>query len=317
MIKQRSSARVDLVGGTLDIFPISLVLRNSTTINFALSIFAETEIQDTNLDHVIIESKEYNTSVSSKEIDSTSPLYFALRIIHFFCDKGLKISLSSNIPPGSGLGGSSTMGINLFKALMRKFNKTYAPSEIVSIVSSIEASILNAGPVGIQDYYPALYGGILAIKGDYQGTQIKQLWSEKRSNMIKNNFTLIYSGKTRNSGFNNWSVYKSFFDRDKKTVALLEEIAENSHQAYNALLQDNEDNFISRVLKDGELREKLCPNIITEEMKVFSRKADTKIKVCGAGGGGCFLALKSKNLDKYAKEFSMNPLEFSVQGELL
>ena len=46
MIEKSGSVRVDLVGGTLDLFPINLILENAYTINCATSLKTKVKIID-------------------------------------------------------------------------------------------------------------------------------------------------------------------------------------------------------------------------------------------------------------------------------
>ena len=58
MIKKEGSVRIDLVGGTLDISPINLVLKDAITLNFATDIKAKVEIEDADIDGAEIISND-------------------------------------------------------------------------------------------------------------------------------------------------------------------------------------------------------------------------------------------------------------------
>ncbi len=125
---EKGSVRIDLLGGTLDLPPIDNIL-NSKTLNFATSLFAEVKIEaNDNTNEVVIFSEDYNKSYSysvellnqlknTRDFQSQNleEMEFVIRIITLFPISSLKISLKSGSPPGGGLGGSSAMGVTLFK----------------------------------------------------------------------------------------------------------------------------------------------------------------------------------------------------------
>ena len=53
------SVRVDLIGGTLDIYPINVVLDDVYTLNCATSLMANVEIESIQDRKIVIESKDY------------------------------------------------------------------------------------------------------------------------------------------------------------------------------------------------------------------------------------------------------------------
>ena len=69
--------------------------------------------------------------------------------------------MESDAPTGSGLGGSSAMGVTIYKALAEYTSVALDRDEAIKIVNGLEGKILDSGPAGYQDYHPALYGGIL------------------------------------------------------------------------------------------------------------------------------------------------------------
>ena len=306
-IIKEGSVRVDLVGGTLDIEPINLILRNSVTLNLATDLKAKVTLRQNDSSDLVIHSLDYQKSYHFKEEEITEQnlfsssyfgeMTFILQILYLFnITSGLTIELSSGAPPGSGLGGSSAMGVTLYQALCELIGQEIRPFEVVQKVKSIEARILNQGMPGFQDYFPALIGGILAIKGIEGEILVEQLYHEELKNFLQDHVTLIYSGQSRQSGINNWEVYKSFFDGDAKVKAGLEKIAQISQETLSSLKNQDWQRVLTLVAQEGEEREKLFPGIKTEKIKNFHEdlrqdKELLGLKMCGAGGGGCFLIL--------------------------
>ncbi len=329
------SVRVDLLGGTLDLSPINLILPEVITINLATSLKASAIIEKADIAGVEIVSIDYGTSQVFTSQDFSpekfsngffGPLNFVAQILfELKFISGAKITLKSGSPAGAGLGGSSTMGMTLYKGIRKFQNQDLDQKHALTVIKGIEAKCLDAGPTGYQDYYPALYGGVLALKANVGGVIVEQLFDDELKSVLENHLTLVYSGITRNSGINNWEVYKSFFDDKGDVRAGLEKIAKLSYEAYQAILDRNWSKFIHSIKLEGAIREKLFPGIVCIEVKSLFLELQKKysglgLKVCGAGGGGCFLIIHDADAGKKVKEMirtkGMSVLDFHVEAPL-
>lgn len=333
-IIKEGSVRVDLAGGTLDIDPIHLILPNVVTLNVATSLKAQIEITEEKTDSLILESLDYKSVETFSLADFTwekirsdffGPLNLVAALItDLQIDKGLRIKLKSGSPPGAGLGGSSAMAITLYQALVEASGKNLSKKEIFQRVKDIEAMILDCGPTGYQDYYPALYGGILALNASAGGVEIEQLYSPELKGILENNLTLISSNETRFSAINNWQVYQGFFNRDPKMRKGLQEINIAAQELYAALKAKDANRIAKAIIKEGEIREHLFEKILSPKMlEVKKELSETEcgIKVCGAGGGGCFLVVGEKikirsKLDDLCRRYEMQQLDFVIEPPL-
>lgn len=332
-VTNSGSVRVDLVGGTLDIEPINLILENVVTLNVATSLKANVELIKTDYDGIEIHSQDYGKIYSWKasELTRHNILYsgifkemtFILQILTLFnIHSNLRINLSSGAPAGSGLGGSSAMGVTLYKALCEFTETSFDIRSAVQRVKGVESRILNQGVAGYQDYYPALTGGILSIVGREGYIDVEQLYTPELKNYLEKHLSLIYSGQSRASGINNWEVYKGFFDKNPKIIDGLKKIAEISHKTYLAIKNNNYDEIASLIAQEGVAREELFPGISTDKIKEFvsevKRESDVfGTKMCGAGGGGCFLLVHNGEshflIEDKAKKYGMNVLPFEIE----
>lgn len=331
-VTSEGSVRVDLVGGTLDLEPINLIIPNVVTLNLATSLKAKVSVSSRSDNKIIIESKDYNKTYEYSLDDFTEEkLYFSnhfeemsflCQIIYFFKpEAGLNFSLSSGAPAGSGLGGSSSMGVTLFKAMSKLLNLSYSIDETVKIVKSTEGRILNQGVPGYQDYYPALTGGVLCLRGDHHKITYKQLFSPELKKVLEQRITLVYSNISRNSGINNWDVYKGFFDKKEDVVKALNDIAKISFDAYQALENQEYEKFLILIGREGDKRKTLAAGIMPAEIhslqeELSKRFSDVGMKMCGAGGGGCFLITHPKEakeqINTIVQSHSMKVLPFEI-----
>ncbi len=330
------SVRVDLVGGTLDIPPIHLILKDVKTLNVATSLKAKVILTSSELEGVEIISKDYDSSFFFAQNEFTEeklfrsthfgPLNFVAQILyHFNVTKNLTLELSSKAPAGSGLGGSSSMGVTLYKGLCEYLNLEFCKLEAIKIVRSIESRILDKGVAGYQDYYPALYSGILSLNAAVSKIEVDQLYNSGLKEYLESHITLVFSGDTRLSGINNWEVYKSFFDGNKEVREGMNKIAEITNNLYNAIKNKEYNKIIGFIAEEGQQREKLFPNICPANIKdlfkdLKDKLANVGLKMCGAGGGGCFIithnAEDKETVSKIIKKFQMKELEFKIEAPL-
>ena len=121
MIRSTAPTRIDLAGGTLDIWPLYLQFKNPPTLNAAINLYATVELTPRSDRKVVVESKDLLRKVEFKSIKSVPerhPLNLILKTLKYYQPKnGLNIVTSSAAPPGSGIGGSSALNIALHGAL--------------------------------------------------------------------------------------------------------------------------------------------------------------------------------------------------------
>ena len=307
-IEEQGCLRIDLLGSTLDIPPIDLIIGNSVTLNAAISLNARVSLTERDLSGVEIISRDYGTKIFFPSEDFVPAqlgsgrfreFAFVARILHHFgVVKNVSLVLESDSPTGGGLGGSSVLGVTLYRALSRLKGEDFGPGKALRVVRDIESCILESGPAGYQDYYPALYGGVLGLCPRPGGVEVCQLYTKKRAQFLQQHLTLVNSKVSHHSGQNNWQLYKSFFDGDSPFRRQLESIARLSRQAFEALQGDDFSGFLSAMSQEGEERGTFFPGIVVPEVQKLYASLQKKgpeigLKVCGAGGGGCFLLIHS------------------------
>lgn len=335
-VTKEGSVRVDLVGGTLDLEPINLILPNVVTLNVATSLKAKVVLESCDFDGVEIVSSDYGKTYKFQSSDfSLENLYsgvlfkemkFVCQILDLFeARKNLKVTLSSGAPAGSGLGGSSAMGVTLYSALCEFFNRPFNLYEAVQKVKGTEGRILNQGVPGYQDYFPALTGGILAIRGKAGELEYEQLYTEELKEYLESHMTLVYSGLSRDSGINNWDVYKAFFDKDPSIREAMSNIAEISHDTYKSILDKDYERVLELIGEEGKARVGLAANIAPSEILELKESLEKQfgplgLKMCGAGGGGCFILTHSPDSKTRLKEeiskLGMEVLDFCIDRPL-
>jgi D-glycero-alpha-D-manno-heptose-7-phosphate kinase len=329
------SVRVDLLGGTLDLNPINVILPNVVTLNVATSLKAKVKVIAIDFDGVEIVSRDYNSTDNFSSRDFTEEnlrngffknLTFIAEILNLFnLHKGVRLELESGSPPGAGLGGSSAMGVTCYSAIAQFLGQQFDRVEAIQKVNSLEAKILDCGPAGYQDYYPALFGGVLGLLPKPGRVEVEQLFSADLKKVLEESLTLVYSNETRLSGINNWEVYKAFFNRDQAVRKGMGEIANLSYRALETIRQKNYKDLIPLIAAEGEERRKLFQGILTPSMQEMHKEIKAAgnhlgMKICGAGGGGCFLlthrAEDRAMIDQLIMKYNMKKLDFVVEQPL-
>ncbi len=134
---------------------------------------------------------------------------------------------------------------------------------------------------------------------------------------------LFFSGKPRNSGINNWEVFKSRIDGDSAVKHQLQTIREESYLVHQGLQNSDWNMVFQGVNQEWEARKKLAPSITTvqvEDVMRFGFERGVKAgKVCGAGGGGCLFLMMDpghrKAIAEEATEKHLGLLDFELVAE--
>ena len=298
MIKVKSPTRVDLSGGTLDMWPLYNFVGTCYTINVAIDIWTSVEL-DFRPEEINIESLDYKQIWKFKNLaeflSSTDPkIHLYQSVIDYFkknIKSGFTLKTSSESPIGGGLGGSSSLMISMMKAFSKFTQTRFDDSHhMVHCAHNIEAKILKT-PTGTQDYYPAITGGLSILK--YAEDGIQQQVIDISQTPLSHNFLLIYTGKSHHSGLNNFEVLKSAVQNDQNVLSALNEIKNISDDMYE-VIKNKKWNLIPELFqREYTERIKLTPAFTSPEIEQLSKliiaNGGDGVKICGAGGGGCVL----------------------------
>ena len=153
---------------------------------------------------------------------------------------------------------------------------------------SSSAQTINV-PTGLQDYRPALYGGIAALELDVDG--IRRIPIDVDPAELQRRIVLCYTGEPRNSGTNNWEITKKHIDGDRHVFDCFERIRDTADIMRKALSRGDWDGVGRAIADEWDNRKRLAPGVTTPVIDGLIDRAmaagATAAKVCGAGGGGC------------------------------
>ncbi len=277
----------------MDIWPLHLFFDNPPTLNAAIDLYATVEIKPRKDKRIVVQSQDLKLRREFSSLDALPerhPLELILRTVKFYAPlKGLEIVTDCQAPPGSGIGGSSALNIALHGALNAFTHRRIPRNQLIEIARNIETQVIQV-PAGWQDYFPALHGGVLAVRPGFSGVEFERLPVDPRE--LTRRFVLCYTGKPRNSGINNWEVTKKTVDGNRKTLAQLQRIEKAAVKMQEILLGNRWQEKLAGVFREEwKARKALAPGISTPQMDRLIDSARKKgalaAKVCGAGGGGC------------------------------
>jgi D-glycero-alpha-D-manno-heptose-7-phosphate kinase len=290
----RACCRVDLAGGTLDLWPLYLFHDNSVTVNFGVNIMTSCRIARRRDQRIVLHSRDMGRHEEFDDLDALrrAAKYkhaLAAYLVRFFePEGGMDIETYSESPAGAGISGSSALMIASTAALARYTGRKMNLEEMRVLAQNVEAQLIQV-PTGCQDYYPALYGGVSAIHLSADG--IRREGIPVAPEEIEKRFVLIYTGAPRQSGINNWEVFKAHINGDRKVQKNFDRIAEIAHGMHQALQAHDWEGVDRLLAEEWKQRRTNAPGISTpfidQLMTVAKRNGGRAAKVCGAGGGGC------------------------------
>jgi D-glycero-alpha-D-manno-heptose-7-phosphate kinase len=299
--------RIDLAGGTIDIWPISLLVPGAITVNLAIELRARAVVETRVDDRVAIVSRDRKRRVTRRlplrADDATGPLSVLLRLVHaFHPETGIDLVTEAAAPAGAGLGGSSTLGIAVGAALDRLTGEGLRRDALLRRVMNLETIELRA-PTGNQDYLAALNGGLSAYHHGADGTVREKLPIARG---LSKRLVLAYTGQPRRSGFSNWEMFLRFIDGNKTAVNRMEAIARVARELRAALRDGRLDDAGGLLGEEGRLRYSLAPSVATPKILAVDaaarRAGALGVKVCGAGGGGCVVAFAAEGRQREVAE---------------
>jgi len=299
-IESKAPTRVDLAGGTLDIWPLYLFHPGAVTVNAAISRYASCVIETHSAadDRIKLVSLDTNLAESFSSLEHLGRakhyrLPLLAEIVKFFKPRGgFSLTTNSEAPAGAGIGGSSAMAVAICAALDRFTGAGRSKVDWVHISRDAEAIVIHI-PTGMQDHYPPAFGGAAAIElmpGGERRIEINVNLDELERRLV-----VCYTGKPRQSAINNWGVFKAHIDNKGAVQGNLEKISQIA-QKMRAALEAGEWKEVGKLMHtEWQFRRRNLPTISTKVIDRIidstRRKGALAGKVCGAGGGGCVVLL--------------------------
>ncbi len=337
IIRSKAPTRIDLAGGTIDLWPLYLFLDRPLTLNVGIDLFAEADLEikpaaSKGAGRITLRSDDQNMEIGftidellAPETPTVAPaVELHTKLFRHFAalaaggapgtDPGaieqarthdLVLRTRAKSPAGAGLGGSSTLSVAIVGALAswskgargKAAGDTVDPEREgerwIEIIRDVETTVIRV-PAGLQDYYGAMYGGLQALR--WRAGRHEREWLDERSILqeLESRLLLFYSGQSRNSGINNWALFKAMIDGEAGVRDKFKRINAATQSLEKALRARDWQAAGQAIDAEWQARKTLATGISTPEIDTALEKAakaargPISAKICGAGGGGCF-----------------------------
>jgi D-glycero-alpha-D-manno-heptose-7-phosphate kinase len=290
VLSASAPTRIDLAGGTIDIWPLYLFHDGASTVNAAISLRAHVQIdaRASGIELVSIDTDKRSLVAHASDLGGTSDLPLLAHLTRHYGLENATLTTRGESPAGAGIAGSSALTIAACGALARWTGASTDPEDLLRVAMNVECQTIRV-PTGVQDYRPALYGGIAAIELGVDG--VRRVGLSVDPGELERRIVVAYTGAPRNSGTNNWEITKRHLDGDRHVFDCFERIRDTAAAMRRALEAGDWDEVGRQIAKEWDNRKRLAPGVTTPAIDDLIARAvssgATAAKVCGAGGGGC------------------------------
>jgi D-glycero-alpha-D-manno-heptose-7-phosphate kinase len=322
-IAASAPTRIDLAGGTIDIWPLYLFHDGASTVNAAISLRAHATIaarEDGRIELHSVETGRRINATGWPALNGSGDLALLARLARHWRLENATLTTRGESPTGAGIAGSSALTIAACGALARWNGSGAEAEQLLSVAMNVECQVIGV-PTGVQDYRPALFGGIAAIELGADG--IRRVALDVDPGELERRIVLAYTGAPRHSGTNNWDITKRHIDGDRHIFDCFERIRDTAAALREALARADWDDTGRQIAAEWDNRKRLAPGVSTPAIDELIRRATaagaTAAKVCGAGGGGCFIIVtpeeKKQAISAKLKAEGAHVIDFKVVEE--
>lgn len=298
MLIARAPVRISFVGGGTDL-PAYYSRHGGMVVNAAINKYFYVIANVVEGRDIQITSSDYHTfyrhngqALSFWEGDLSLPR----AILHEFdFNSGLSLFLASEIPPGTGLGSSSSVAVAIIKTLATLRGRSMAKQEVAELACRIEIEKLDM-PIGKQDQYAASFGGINAFVFDKDGKVAREALrlDPEVIYALERRLMLFFTRSSRNSATILEEQKRASEADNAQVVASLDRIKEMAVDARELLLNGEIDRFGELLHEAWQEKKRLAKGVSNPDIdrwyEIARAHGAVGGKITGAGGGG-FLML--------------------------
>ena len=293
MIRAVARCRVDLGGGTLDIWPLGLLFPGAQTVNVALDLSVEVTLEPGGSGYRLRTDRDDLAADSAAELAAEPEGALVGLVAEALELPPVAVTLRSASPRGGGLGASSAVTVALIAAGDRLLGREpRGEAATARLARDLEARMMRL-PTGMQDHYGAMMGGALAIVFTPGGERVRRLAVDLPA--LGRHLLLVYSGQSHFSAATNWQIIRGCLEGDPDVRGLFHGIAEVAAELPAALESGDWPRVGELVGLEWRLRRQLADGVSVPAVESLLQLAGSLGawggKACGAGGGGCVAIL--------------------------
>lgn len=212
---------------------------------------------------------------------------------HFGIRRGMNLFVASEVPPGTGLGSSSSAAVTMVRAISTLVEQPMTKQQVAELASYIEITKMGM-PIGKQDQFASAFGGLNTITFTSEGVTVEPVdIAPAVRDTLERRLMLFFTGSSRVSTSILKHQRKSTEEQDVSVLQALHNIKQVAIDVQACLKRGDLDEF-ARLL-DYSWREKrrLAPGLSTgfidECYDLALHHGASAGKITGAGGGGFLL----------------------------
>ena len=244
----------------------------------------------------------HNTSAILENLELKPGTEIPIAVLkHLNFKTGATVMVCSDVPPSSGLGGSSSLTVNFVKTLSTLQKLKWNSEKIAETSFHIERNVLQH-PIGKQDDYIASFGGFNFIRFTNEQVYVEPIKINKSTfDELQENLLLFFIGDTRKNADILSNQLDNIKQRRKETIESLNYV-KGLAEEMNSSLKQSDITLFGELLHKGWLAKKKFTKDVSNENvnKIYDTALENGAsggKLTGAGGGGhmLFYCEKSKH----------------------
>ncbi len=294
----------------------------SSTINHFSYVIANKR-KDNKLQIFSSDFETHNAPTKLDDITSKSGIELPIGILKYLkYKKGLNLTLSSDVPPASGLGSSSSISVNLINVIHHLNNSKISKSQLAEISHDIERNYLK-WPMGKQDEYIAAFGGFNKIEFSKDKIQVSPVKiKQKTLKELDENLMLFFVGSRTNTSILTNQI-NNIKNGESSVLNSLDKVKELAFKLYDNIKKSNLTGFGEILNENWKFKKNFSKNVSNSRIdKLYDLAIKSGAiggKLAGAGGGGhlllyCEKAKQPKIVEKM-NQFKIKEVKFSFYND--
>lgn len=296
MLIARAPLRLSLAGGGTDL-EAYFSKYGGAVVSTTIDKYFYVIMSMSNAPHIQVSSSDYRTfyrhGFGESPIGDGDLRLPKVIIDYFGIHTGLNVFLASQVPPGTGLGSSSSVAVALIKAMAMLCHKTMSAVEIADLACHIEIDKLGM-PIGRQDQFAAASGGLNFIEFSSAGVKVSPLeLSDELIARLERRLMLFYTGRSRDSAAILGEQKRNSERNKASTIQSLHIIKQEALDLRDELLRGNIDSIGESLDRSWRAKRHLAAGVsdawIDQWYEAALNAGAAGGKITGAGGGGFLL----------------------------
>ena len=294
-VQSKAPVRISFAGGGSDLTHY-FESNDGAVLNATISLYCHVSMKPLNNKEIQIDSLDLGSTQKFDDLEdflSKSDNFDLVRSIIKLIKPsfGFHMSVRSDFPMGSGLGGSSSVITAILGCFNELRSDKWGNHELAEM--AFQAERINLGiSGGWQDQYATVFGGFNFIEFNQKGNLISPLRLNKKTFLeLQENLVLFGVSSGRNSG----SIHddQKLMMQKQDVNALVKQNVQHCYKMKEYLLRDQLDKFGDGLNLAWNLKRKFSKKISNKHLDGiydFAIKSGALGgKLLGAGGGGFFL----------------------------